>query len=139
MFRRTHIPESDRIPFGQKIAFALGGKIDYFATGLTVNTLWMLYFNIGLGIAPALLGLILMILRAWDAISDPLMGNISDNARTRWGRRRPFMFVGAILTAVIYPFLWRPPAGWGEWQVFFYLLFVGWLFFTAYTCFSMPY
>jgi GPH family glycoside/pentoside/hexuronide:cation symporter len=139
MSRRAYIPESDRIPFGQKIAFALGGKMDYFATGVTVSMLWMPYFNIGLKISPALLGLCLMLLRAWDAISDPVMGNISDNARTRWGRRRPFMFVGAILTAAIYPFLWRPPAGWSELGMFFYLLFVGWLFFTSFTCWSMPY
>ncbi len=139
MNRKAYIPESDRIPFGQKIAFALGGKMDYFATGVTVSMLWMPYFNIGLGISPALLGLCLMLLRAWDAISDPLMGNISDNARTRWGRRRPFMFVGAILTAVLYPFLWSPPAGWSQLGMFFYLLAVGLLFFTSFTCWSMPY
>lgn len=137
--KKSFIPESDRIPFGQKIAFALGGKMDYFATGVTVSMLWMPYFNIGLKISPLYLGLCLMLLRAWDAITDPIMGNISDNARTRWGRRRPFMFVGAILTGLIYPFLWRPPAGWSELGVFFYLLFVGGLFFTSFTCWSMPY
>ncbi|WP_309383045.1 MFS transporter [Cerasicoccus frondis] len=136
---KTHIPESDRIPLRQKIAFALGGKMDYFATGVTVSTLWMPYFNIGLGMSPALLGLILMLLRAWDAISDPVMGNISDNARTRWGRRRPFMFVGAILTAAIYPFLWSPPADWSEMGKFYYLLGIGGLFFTSFTVWSMPY
>ncbi len=139
MARLSSIPESDRIPFWQKIAFALGGKMDYFATGVTISMVWMPYFNIGLGIRPMLLGLCLMILRGWDAISDPVMGNISDNARTRWGRRRPFIFVGAILTASIYPFLWRPPEGWSELGMFFYLLFVGWLFFTSFTCWSMPY
>nr|WP_221773371.1 MFS transporter [Ruficoccus amylovorans] len=135
LFRKNHskpskIPAADRIPLGQKIAFALGGKMDYFATGVTISMLWMPYFNIGLKISPGLLGLCLMLLRGWDAITDPLMGNISDNARTRWGRRRPFMFVGAILTAAIYPFLWRPPAGWSELGMFFYLLFVG--------CLSLP-
>ena len=122
------MPKSDRIPFGQKVAFALGGKMDYFATGITISMMWMPYFNIGLKMSPALLGLCLMLLRAWDAISDPLMGNISDNARTRWGRRRPFMFVGAILTGVIYLFLWRPPGDWGEVGMFFYLLVIGLLF-----------
>ncbi len=139
MTRQRHIPEADRIPFWQKIAFAIGGKMDYFATYITLNMLWMPYFNIGLKVNPGLLALCLMILRAWDAISDPVMGNISDNARTRWGRRRPFIFVGAILTAAVYPFLWRPPAGWDEMGIFFYLLFVGWLFYTSFTCWSMPY
>ena len=139
MARKNTIPESDRIPFGQKIAFAIGGKMDYLATTITVSMLWMPYFNIGLKIDPMLVGLSLMLLRAWDAISDPVMGNISDNARTRWGRRRPFMFVGAILTAALYPFLWRPPEGWGQTGMFIYLLVIGWLFFSSFTCWSMPY
>ncbi len=113
--------------------------MDYFATGVTVGMLWMPFFNIGLGISPAMVGAGLMLLRAWDAISDPLMGNLSDNARTRWGRRRPFMFVGAIITACIYPFLWSVPAGWGQEGMFWYLLFVGLLYFTSFTCWSMPY
>ena len=137
--RLSYIPEADRIPLKQKIAFALGGKMDYFATGITISMLWMPYFNIGLGIRPALLGLGLMVFRAWDAITDPLMGNISDNARTRWGRRRPFMFVGAILTGALYPFLWRPNPEWGEMGMFIYLLIIGCLFFTCFTCWSMPY
>ncbi len=139
MAAKNTIPESDRIPFGQKIAFAFGGKMDYFATYVTISMLWMPYFNIGLKMNPALIGLGLMLLRAWDAISDPLMGNISDNARTRWGRRRPFMFIGAILSGIIYPFLWRPPEGWGETAMFFYMLVLGWLFFSSFTCWSMPY
>jgi len=113
--------------------------MDYVATVLTTSVLWMPYFNIGLGLSPAWLAAILMILRAWDAVSDPLMGNISDNARTRWGRRRPFIVVGAFCTAAVYPFLWRPPTGHGDWAMAVYLTVVGILFFTSFTCWSMPY
>ncbi|MDP0496416.1 MAG: MFS transporter [Verrucomicrobiota bacterium JB024] len=137
--QRSRIPEGDRIPLLQKITFSLGGKMQYISTDLTINVLWMPFFNIGLGINPALLGIGLMLMRAWDAISDPIMGNISDNARTRWGRRRPFMAAGAILTGILYPFLWRPPSGWGETGVLLYLVVIGLLFFTSFTCWSMPY
>ena len=113
--------------------------MQYVSTDLTLKVLWLPFFNIGLGINPAMLGVGLMILRAWDAISDPIMGNISDNARTRWGRRRPFIVVGAILTGLIYPFLWRPPESWGSSGMQLYLLVVGLMFFTAFTCWSMPY
>ncbi len=113
--------------------------MQYIATNLKINVLWMPFFNIGLGINPALLGVGLMLMRAWDAISDPVMGNISDNARTRWGRRRPFMAVGAVLTGLIYPFLWDPPAGWGESGMLAYLLVAGLLFVSSFTCWSMPY
>ena len=61
---RVTIPKADRIPFWQKIAFAVGGEMDYVATAVTVSMLWMPYFNIGLKISPGLLGLGLMILRA---------------------------------------------------------------------------
>ena len=99
------IPPSERIPLLQKIVFAVGQKTDWVATGLMTSVLWMPFFNIGMGLNPVVLGCILMVLRAWDAVSDPIMGNISDNARTRWGRRRPFIFVGAITTAALYPLL----------------------------------
>src|SRR5471030_3270248 len=123
------IATDDRIPFLQKIMFSAGGTMDYVATGLSTSVLWMPYFNIGLGINPALLGLVLMILRGWDAFVDPVMGNLSDNTRTRWGRRRPFMVVGAVLTAAIFPFIWRVPSGFGTTGQIVYLVVIGMTFF----------
>ena len=135
----SSIAASDRIPLLQKIMFSAGGTMDYVATGLSTSVLWMPYFNIGLGIDTALLGLILMILRGWDAFVDPVMGNFSDNARTRWGRRRPFMAVGAVLTAAIFPFIWRVPTGVGETEQALYLIVIGMIFFTCFSSWSMPY
>ena len=133
------IAESDRIPLGQKIAFGAGNCMDFFATGLMIGVLWMPYFNIGLGISPGRLGMILMILQGWNAILDPIMGNISDNARTRWGRRRPFMAVGAVLTAAISPWMWRPPTAWGENGMVIYLIVLGMVFYTCFSTWAMPY
>ena len=98
----TVIPEKDRIPFGQKIAYAVGQNTEWVASGLVTSTLWMPFFNMGLGISPIVLGVILMIIRFYDAISDPIVGNISDNVRTPWGRRRPLIRIAP--TAL-------PPAG----------------------------
>ncbi len=156
------IPEKDRIPFGQKVAFALGSNTEWLCSGLVTSTLWMPFFNIGLEISPIVLGLILMIMRAWDAISDPLVGNISDNIRTPWGRRRPMIFVAAFTTAALYPLIWNFPesvANGTSWLVhvadhlpfldpnlsnqnkasFVYLTAIGLLYFTSFTCWSMPY
>ena len=156
------IADRDRIPTFQKVMFAVGVNMDYVATGLLAS-LWMPFFNIGLGLTPVVLGVIMMILRAWDAISDPIMGNISDNARTRWGRRRPFMFFASISTACLLPFFWFIPDGikdgsfWlahiDDWLIPLtghdlitganvlpvYLTLLGIVFFTSFTCWSMPY
>ncbi len=156
------IAESDRIPTFQKIMFASGANMEYVATGL-LGALWMPFFNIGLGISPITLGVIMMILRAWDAINDPVIGNISDNARTRWGRRRPFMFFASISTACLLPLFWLIPNGihddsfwllhiddWLSPLIGFdlispgrvlpaYLTLIGLVFFASYTCWSMPY
>lgn len=135
----SNIKPADRIPLFQKLMFSAGVNMDYVATGLMTGVLWMPFFNIGLGMEPVVLGGILMILRAWDAITDPLMGNISDNARTRWGRRRPFMFCGAILTALLYPLFWYLPEGLGDTGKAVYLTIVGMVFFVCFTTWSMPY
>jgi GPH family glycoside/pentoside/hexuronide:cation symporter len=133
------ISESDHIPFSQKIAFSLGVNTDYFATGIMMTVLWMPFFNIGKGMNPTVLGIILMVFVIWDALTDPVMGYISDNARTRWGRRRPFMVIGSILTAGIYPLFWYMPDSLGESARIIYLIVVGLLFFTCYTIWAMPY
>jgi GPH family glycoside/pentoside/hexuronide:cation symporter len=156
------IPEKDRIPFSQKLAFAMGTNTEWIGSALVTSTLWMPFFNIGLEISPLVLGVILMIMRAWDAISDPLVGNFSDNARTRWGRRRPFILLASVTTAALFPFIWNFPQSvidGTSWLVqvadyvpflsddlsnqdkasFVYLTVIGLIYFTSFTCWSMPY
>ena len=128
----TIAPE-DKVPLQQKIAFGIGGQMDFLAAIMVTSTLWMPFFNIGLKLSPITLGLILMAYRAWDALSDPIIGSISDNARTRWGRRRPFMFIGALITALIYPFLWNIPDGWSDQATYIYLIVIGLIYFTCFT------
>ncbi|HSI08703.1 MAG TPA: MFS transporter [Rariglobus sp.] len=135
----TQIPAGDRIPLPQKIAFSIGVNTEYMATGLLTGSLWMPYFNIGMGIRPSVLSLVLAILLTWNAFSDPLMGNISDNTRTRWGRRRPFIAVGAVLTGCLYPLFWYMPGGMGDAAEVAYLVVLGIAFFSCYTMWSMPY
>ena len=135
----VRIQAADRIPRLQKIMFSLGVNMDYVATGLMTGVLWMPYFNIGMGIRPFYLGIGLMVLRGWDAIVDPVMGNLSDNTRTRWGRRRPFLAAGAVMTGALYPLFWFMPAGLGEYGKVVYLTMVGAVFFVFYSMWSMPY
>lgn len=135
----THIPAADRVPVLEKILFSAGTSTEYIATGLTTGVLWMPYFNIGLGMSPMLVGAVLMLLRTWEGFADPFLGNWSDNARTPWGRRRPFILLGAVLAAAIFPLFWHVPAAWSEHAKAGALVIVGLLFFTAFATWGMPY
>ncbi len=135
---KTRVPEKDRVPFWQKVAYGLGGPVEGTSNWIPMQNLTPVY-NIGLGLNPALLSIIAMLWRAWDAFSDPIMGNVSDNARTRWGRRRPFIVVGGILAGMTAPLMWWAPWGMSEAATFLWLLLTGILFYSCFTIWSMPY
>jgi GPH family glycoside/pentoside/hexuronide:cation symporter len=132
------IAGEDRIPVGQKLAYAAGGSVEMM-TNASVGPMWMPVFNLGFGISPGVLGIIGVIYRIWDAITDPVVGNMSDNTRTRWGRRRPYIFVGAIMTAVVTPMLWRLSPNWSEMGMLIYITVVGLLLHTSLSVWAMPY
>ena len=98
----------------------------------------MIVLNLGLGMSPELVGLLGALPRLTDAITDPLMGYISDNTRSRWGRRRPYIFVGAITVGIIYALLWQLPADKSEHFYFTYFLVGSLIFFLAYTVYATP-
>jgi GPH family glycoside/pentoside/hexuronide:cation symporter len=83
--------------------------------------------------------------RIFDAITDPLIGNLSDNSKSRWGRRRPFMFAGVLACVVLLPLLWTLPMTetasypWYSNVPFLYIVVVGSLLALAYTFFVVPY
>ena len=68
-------------------------------------------FNITLGLHPYRVGNVLLAARIWDALTDPVMGWLSDNTKSRWGRRRPYLLLGAILTAIGYALILNVPEG----------------------------
>jgi GPH family glycoside/pentoside/hexuronide:cation symporter len=102
-------------------------------------TLAMPIFNVELGVAPAVVGGILMAARLLDAFSDPVMGFISDNTRTRWGRRRPYLALGALLCAILYPLIWMAGDDWSQTAKAWYFGILTLIFFQAHTVFSVPY
>ncbi|HVU32941.1 MAG TPA: MFS transporter [Opitutaceae bacterium] len=135
---KSNVPEKDRVPFWQKVAYGLGGPVEGTAVWIPQTNVTPV-FNIGLGMSPALVGLALTLWRAWDGIGNIIMGHVSDNARTRWGRRRPFIVVGAVLTGLTLPLLWWAPRGWGTWPLFAWLLGSGLVFYSCFTVWSTPY
>lgn len=132
----TTAPE-DRIPLKQKSAYAVG----MFVNNLQAAALpaMVVILNLGLGMDPILVGLIGAIPRIFDAVSDPMLGYISDNTRTKWGRRRPFIFIGALLAGLIFAFMWQLPEGHSEGFYFWTFMAASILFFLAYTVYATPF
>lgn len=85
------------------------------------------------------IGTIMLLPRVWDAILHPLMGNISDNTRCRWGRRRPYILAGGIATGILFYLTMSPPAFLEEKGVLGYFFAMSIFYFTAYTVFAIPY
>ncbi|HYP17727.1 MAG TPA: MFS transporter, partial [Opitutus sp.] len=104
---------ADKVPLRQKVAYGLGTFHDMWGHWL-YTTIGFQVFNIFLGVAPWLIGVALFANRLFDAIADPLFGWLSDNTRTRWGRRRPFILVGGILAGLCLPLLVAVAPGWGS-------------------------
>jgi len=132
------VAPEDRVPFGKKLAYALGGPVDILSVWVLVSIAYPL-FNMEMQMRPLYVSIILMSLRLWDGIIDPIMGWISDNTRTKWGRRRPFIFVGAILSAITYPLIWWAPVGLSPEQNMFWVIGFGILFYSCFTIWAMPY
>jgi GPH family glycoside/pentoside/hexuronide:cation symporter/oligogalacturonide transporter len=87
--------------------FAAG---DIFGGGgqSVISVLYLIYLTNVMQISPAWAGTAVLISKAWDAVNDPLMGYLSDNARTKFGRRRPFLIAGGFLIIAAIALLWLP-------------------------------
>lgn len=127
----------DRISLKQKSAYAVGMLVNNLQAAAMPAMVVIL--NLGLGMDPVLVGLLGAIPRIFDAISDPMLGYISDNTRTRWGRRRPFIFTGAILAGLIFALMWQLPEGHSQSFYFWTFLAASILFFLAYTVYATPF
>ena len=101
----------------------------------------MLFYTQVLGLSAAYAGLALGITTLWDAVSDPIMGHVTDNTRSRFGRRHIYMFIGGILMSISFLFLWFVPSSiTGNGLVlFWYLLIVNLILRTAITVFIVPF
>jgi GPH family glycoside/pentoside/hexuronide:cation symporter len=133
---RYQTAPEDRVPFLHKAAYGAGAFVNNLLAGAIGGMAIVL--NLGLGMNPALVGLLGAIPRLTDALTDPVMGYISDHTRSRWGRRRPYIFWGALAAAVLFALLWQLPEGRSESFYFAYFLVGSILFYLAYTVFATP-
>ena len=127
----------DIVPLGQKAAFGTG----MFVLNLLPSALGVFSFFIitGFGVDPALAGLLGGLPRLLDAITDPIMGFITDNTRSRWGRRRPYIVAGAILSGVLFALMWQLNPEWSQDYIFWYFLLFSLAFTIGNTMYATPF
>ena len=104
---------------GEKGFFALA---DFYGGGgqALIGVLYFVFLTNIVKLQPAMAGIVTLISEIWDAISDPLMGIISDNTRTKMGRRRPYILAGGCLLAVAFALIFFPIGGNSETLKFIY-------------------
>ncbi len=126
------------LPVKTKLAFGvcdIGGNLFF-----TLASFWLMnYFTDTLGLLPALAGTAIMIGRVWDAVTDPMVGFLSDHTRTKWGRRRPYIFIGAILMFIFMVIMFTNPRIANQTLLFWWTTIILCLLFTAYTLTNVPY
>jgi GPH family glycoside/pentoside/hexuronide:cation symporter len=128
----------DRVPLVQKFAYSLGSCHDVWGHWLypnLVNTVFIIH----LGASPVLVGFAMMLNRLFDAVSDPVFGRLSDNTRTRFGRRRPYILFGGALAGIGMPLLFMVGHGWSDHAYFWFMVASSAIFIPVMSSFNMAY
>ncbi|MFM8740665.1 MAG: MFS transporter, partial [Cytophagales bacterium] len=125
------------VPMGQKIAFGIGMLANQMFPA--VLGIFMVVLVQDLGFPGWMWGLIFFLPRVFDAITDPIMGYISDNTKSRWGRRRHYVFMGAVLMGISFVIMWQLYREDGITYNFYFFMFWSFIFYLGLTLFSVPY
>lgn len=132
------IDQNQKVPLKEKLLFGAADMYGGGAQGLVAAVYLVFLVNNGISIDKA--GLIVMLSKIWDAITDPLMGAISDNTRTKWGRRRPYIFAGGVLVLISFALLFLPLYGIDNFGLKFAVYMLTYIFFnTVSTIICVPY
>ncbi len=129
--------ETKIVPLGQKVAFGFGMLANQmFPAALGVFIIVLVQ---DLGFAAILWGLLQFTPRIFDAITDPIMGFISDNTKSKWGRRRQYVFIGGLIMGIAYIAMWQLYKDNGVVFNFIYFFLWSLVFYLGLTIFSVPY
>ena len=134
---KTGVIVKQKVPMGQKIAFGFGMLANQmFPASVGVFIIVLVQ---DLGFAALLWGIIQFAPRIFDAITDPIMGFISDNTRSKWGRRRHYVFIGSIIMGIAFSFMWQLYKQDGLDYNFWYFMIWSLVFYLGLTIFSVPF
>lgn len=125
------------VPMTQKIAFGLGMLANQmFPAALGI---FMVVLVENLGMPSWMWGILFFLPRIFDAFFDPIMGFISDNTKSIWGRRRQYVFAGAITMGISFVIMWQLYRENGVDYNFYFFLFWSFIFYLGLSVFSVPY
>jgi len=128
---------AERLNLTTKIAYGAGDLGPAITANISV--VYLLFFLTDVaGLSAGLAGSVLMVVRIFDAINDPIIGMWSDRTRTIWGRRLPWMLLGSIPFGISYFLLWLIPTN-NQLLLFLYYIFIGIIFNLTYTVVNLPY
>ena len=127
----------NKVPFGQKIAFGFGMLANQMFPA--VIGIFIVVLVQSLGFPGWMWGFVMIFPRLFDAITDPIMGFISDNTKSKWGRRRQYVFLGAIIMGFSFIVMWQLHKESTIDYNFTYFLLWSLLFYVGLTIFSVPY
>jgi GPH family glycoside/pentoside/hexuronide:cation symporter len=128
-----------RAGLGDIFKYAVGdGAFSITMNGM--NNFAMIFLTQILGLDPKWAALAISVAIFWDAVTDPIMGHISDNTRSQWGKRHPYVLVGGLLSAVSFILFWTVPLLLGSKGLMFAAaLVLNMLIRTALTVYMVPY
>ncbi len=135
------VPE--KLSVSTKLAYGAGDLGPAITANIQAVFLLIFLTNVA-GLEPDLAGIALLIGKVWDAINDPIVGVLSDRTRSRWGRRYPWIIVGAIPFGITFFLQWVVPRFssdpvLNQWSLFWYYVIISILFNTFYTAVNLPY
>ena len=128
-----------KLSFREKYSYGIGafGKDLVYAF---VATYLMMFFTDEVGLSSVFVGGLFFVSRFWDAINDPIMGNIVDNTNTRWGKFRPWILIGTLINAIVLVFLFVNPTSFLSGKMVYVYCSVAYILWgMTYTIMDIPY
>ncbi|MEO0871636.1 MAG: MFS transporter, partial [Pseudomonadota bacterium] len=120
-----------------KLAYGFG-TVAYGVKDSGLKYFLLIFYSQVVGVDARLVSLAILVALISDAISDPIVGYWSDNLRSRWGRRHPFMYAAAVPISVSFYAIWNPPEGWSDGAMFWYIVGFAVLIRTFITFYETP-
>lgn len=130
---------SASVPTKRRFFWGLGGATEAMSYNGLNGLMDAIYVN-AMGLDPKIIGLARSVPRLLDLVFDPIIGHLSDNTRSRWGRRRPWMAAGAFIAALVAILMWYPPLRFGAGMSTVFIVGMVVILFTfGYSMFMIPY